>query len=309
MYKCTYIHICVAAVLAAMATQAYAWHAPGHDMATCTAVGATEGEMPEFFTKGTDTIAHCSADPDTFTRPIAGKTLHDAEAPEHYFDVEVLPGVILPPSRYDFLEIVYGKKLKPASVGLLPYAVTEWTQRLTVALAEHRKWPDNPAIRQKCLVYAGLLSHYAEDLCQPLHTTIHHDGRAKPDGSSPKTGIHSKVDALIGKLHAPAKEVAAQIKPAACDDVFAAVLAEIDASHKLVDRVYELEKDLPAYEQPIAADSPAQAFATDRLKETARFTASLYLTAWKDSQKVKFPDWHQRPPVAPDRTPATAPGK
>ena len=63
----------------------------------------------------------------------------------------------------------------------------------------HRKWPYEPHIRDKCLVYAVNPAHYATDLCQPPHTTIHYDGRAQEDGSSPHTGIRQRVDGLLRK--------------------------------------------------------------------------------------------------------------
>ncbi|MCD6364658.1 MAG: hypothetical protein J7M14_02160, partial [Planctomycetes bacterium] len=167
-----------------------AWHEPGHERITREVAALLPPGMPAFFRAGASTIVHCSADPDAFTRPIAPPQLHAAESPEHYFDVELLANQTPPPNRYDFIALCNSKGIKPNHVGMLPYAVTEWTQRLMVAFAEYRKWPDNPHVHTKCLVYAGLLAHYAEDACQPLHTTIHYDGRATADGRSPRSGIH-----------------------------------------------------------------------------------------------------------------------
>jgi len=244
-----------------------AWHGKGHYVATTLAVEAAGKGVPEFFRAAAATVAHCSLDPDLFTRPIGPDAVHAAEAPEHYFDVELLKGAAPPPTRYEFIRLCARSELKPDEVGLLPYAVTEWTQRLTVALAEHRAYGENPHVRTKCLVYAGLLSHYAEDLCQPLHTTIHWDGRAKADGSSPRSGIHRKVDALLGKLDVDRKAVLASLKPAPLDELLPAVLAEIERSNALVDRVYALEKHFPALEEPLERDSPAVGFAAERLRE------------------------------------------
>ncbi|MFB3891324.1 MAG: hypothetical protein ACE15C_04795 [Phycisphaerae bacterium] len=300
-------------LVAVMTYSALAWHGPGHDKATRCAVEALPATLPEFFRAGAETIANTAVDPDLFCRPVAPPELSDTERPEHYLDMEMLDGFPdkkLPSTRYEFLEQVYAKKLKPAQVGLLPWAITEWTQRLTVAFAEHRKWPEDGAIRAKCLVYAGLLAHYAEDAAQPLHTTVHHDGRAKApfeEGSSPKTGIHAKVDALIGKLKAANKDIAAEVArdaaPTVFEDVFTAAMDELKRSHALVDRVYELEKDLPGVDEPFSAKgagADVEKFARDRLSAAVRFTSSLYLTAWRDSEKIKFPDWHQRPPAPQD---------
>jgi len=271
---------------------ALGWWGAGHDLATRTAVIAAADELPRFFSDGVATIAHCSLDPDAFTRPIGPAELHRQESPEHYFDLELLAGEPIPPDRYAFIALCAGKGLKPNQVGFVPYAVTEWTQRLSVALAEHRRWPDDPHIRRKCLVYAGILSHYAQDLCQPLHITIHWDGRARPDGTSPRSGIHAKVDALLGKLAVRPEQVASRLEPAPFAALLPAVFRQIRASNALVECVYATEAHLPDIDAPLEAGSPAERFALERLKACAAFTASCYLTAWQDSAKIELPDWH-----------------
>lgn len=288
-------------VVVLLCSPANAWLAKGHRLAASQAAMAVKSELPEFFTREANFIAHCAVDPDTFTRPIGPPELHDAEASEHYLDVEKLDGQTLPILRYDYLALCYKAGLDPRKVGLLPYAVTEWTDRLAVAFSEHRRWPHNVYIQQKALLYAGMLAHYACDLEQPLHTTIHYDGRAKADGSSSRTGIHIKVDAILGKLPVaqPASPGAA---PEAFDDIHAAVMKEFASSHALVDKVYELEKDLPAAEADLDAHSPLAAFGAERLAACVRFTSSLYLSAWKLSEKINLPKWHER-----EEAPATQP--
>ena len=338
------------------AAPAAAWHGKGHHVATVLAVQTGKDKLPEFFVRGAGTIAHCSLDPDMFTRPIAPPALHAGEGPEHYFDMEQLggtegwhghlaresqghlgpasapgqntgqtpvrptgkmpvpqpDGAEMPANRYEFIALCATKTLRPEKVGMLPYAVTEWTQKLTVAFAEYRAYPDDPAIRAKCLTYAGLLSHYAEDLCQPLHVTIHHDGRAKADGSSPRSGIHGKVDALLGKLKVDEPAVLKAVTPAPLEgDLLTAVLAEIGRSHALVERVYEMENDLPAMDAPLPEGGPAAKFTAERLTATVQFTASLYQTAWRDSAAIKLPKWYARPypEPLPTTAPATAPAE
>ncbi len=285
-------------VLGIFATEAAAWHGRGHDLATRVALAALRNDVPAFFVAGTDTIAHCSLDADAFTRPIAPAELHDQEAPEHYFDMELLGGSPVPANRYAFIDFCAAKGLKPNKIGLLPYAVVEWTQRLTVAFAEHRRWPENPAIRAKCLVYAGLLAHYAEDLTQPLHLTIHWDGRARADGNSPRSGIHNKVDALLGKLPVDPGSVAKgwPIKP--LGELLPAALAEIAQGRTLIDHVYELEAQLPGMDEPLDASGKAADFARERLDAAGKFLASLYLTAWLDSQKITLPPWYRQGTLA-----------
>ena len=286
----------VVAVLAVVAcgAPAGAWFAQGHGQATRAVEPVVRNRLPAFFTAGLDAVVHSSADPDVF-KEVGLEPLGRTETPEHYLDFELLEGASLPRDRYAFLKLCFDKQLDPVNVGTLPYAITEATQRLTFALAEHRRWPDNPYIQRKCLVYAGLLAHYAEDLCQPLHTTVHYDGQADAQGESPRSGIHVKVDALFGRLSVEPGRVLRGVSVSPYGDVWTAVQREFEASHALVDRVYELEAELPGLGDTGPLTPAVQAFAEDRLQAAARFTAALYLTAWVDSARIELPRWHERP--------------
>ncbi len=290
-------------VVLVLVAGAQGWHRHGHVLPSRAAVALASDRLPAFFVAGVETIAHVSQDNDAFTHPIAPDELDEAEAPEHYFDIELLEGAPVPPTRYAFVEFCAQRGLKPAQVGLLPYAITEWTQRLTVAFAEHRRWPDDPVIQGKCLVYAGLLGHYAADCCQPLHVTIHWDGRALADGRSPRSGIHNRVDALPAKLAVSPTELIEGLEAEPFEELFPAILAEIQRSHALVDRVYELESQLP----PMDSDQPlppeVAELTTERMQAASVFTASLYLTAWRNSAKIEIPDWHRSFPPATQPAP------
>lgn len=276
----------------------HAWWPVGHGILSEAAVRALPEEMPSFFRDGAEAIAHHSFDPDIAKNravPLATST----EAPEHFFDWELIEKPLgnspQPPTRYEYLKFCFKNGVAPQRAGLLPYAVAEWTERLTVAFAEHRRWPGNKRTQEKCLLYAGTLAHYAQDLCQPLHTTIHHDGRTQNDGSSPKTGIHAKVDALVEVLAASPEVLARGQKIEPVTRLLTDVMQEIQASHLLVDDVYALETVLPAAGQkPAQADAAVLAFTDQRAREATRFAASLFLTAWRDSAQVKLPEWLQR---------------
>ncbi len=282
-----------ALILAALAAPAWSWWPAGHGIIARAAVKSLPAEVPAFFREGGDLAAHLSFDPDVAKNRQA-PAARDSEEPEHYIDLELLGGTPLPPTRYQFLKLCADKKLDPHAVGTVPYSVTEWTERLAVAFAEHRKWPENPHIRTKCLVYAGILAHYAGDMCQPLHCTIHHDGRAKADGSSPRSGIHMKVDALIERLGVKPEELAAGQKVEPLEKLFPGVVRQIENSRALVDRVYELEPKLPPTEGPITPDPAVADFTRERARESTRFLASLYLTAWRASGGITLPSWLRR---------------
>ena len=282
----------LALALLVLPRNAAAWHQDGHKRITALAVAAVRDRMPDFFGDGEGQIVHNCADPDLFTH-YWGSELRDQERPEHYIDLERLGGAELPRLRSEFDALCRDKGVAPSAVGAAPYAITEWTQRLRIAFAEHRKWPGNPHIRAKTCVYAGILAHYAADLCMPLHVTEHYDGRLKADGESPETGIHAKVDALAGKLRIERAELLSGLSAAPVDDIMQAVLAQVGDSRSLVERVYELEDRLPKPEEPLGDDPDVVAFTRGRLRRATSFLGSLYLTAWTQSAETKLPDWHR----------------
>ena len=277
----------------------WGWWPRGHSILSRAAAKALPEEVPEFFRSGGGAIAHCVWDPD-LAKNRGTPLVRRAENPEHYLNPERLKegDRDLPKDRYSFVQFCAEQSVRPEDVGFLPYAVAEWTQRLAVAFAEHRKWPENPYIQQKCLVYAGFIAHYAQDLCQPLHVTMHYDGRPKPDGTFQRTGIHFKVDDLVRRLGLKPDDLARDQKIEPIDDLMAGIFAQIEASSSLIDRVYEMEDRLPPAGQGEWEPVPEVVdFGTGRAREATRFTAALYLTAWRLSGQVGFESWVDRAEV------------
>ena len=275
--------VCLCAFFSALPAPVAGWWVDGHALQAKASVLSLPEGVPAFFRERGGTIAYFAADPDLAkNRSLA--LLRDAERPEHYLDVEFLNGRALPETRAGFIKLCAELDLEPSKVGSAVYAIAEWTQRLTLAFAEHRKWPDVEALKLKCLLYAGLLAHYSQDLCQPLHTTIHFDGRSQ-DGRSPHSGIHEKVDSIVGRLELRPKEMVVKgVEPLV--PLVAGILSELGSSHLLVDRVYELES---GFGSTISAE--VRSFAMERSRASARFTASLFLTAWTESKTTQLPDW------------------
>ena len=275
-----------------VAFPAGAWFPKGHEILTRAAVSALPEAVPDFFRSRADLAGHLSWDPDIAKNPAAPQ-LDDAEFPEHFIDTELLRGQRLPGTRFEFYQLCRHIPVEPKIVGMVPYAIAEWSERLMIAFAEQRKRPNDPAIRTKCLVYAGLLAHYSEDLCQPLHTTVHYDGRTGKDFRSPHSGIHSAVDGLVERLGMSPAELARGLDIHAFQAFVPAILEQLQESHAQVDRVYEIEKALRAVKDASAAREAVD-FASLRAKASVRFTARLYLTAWERSTSVVLPAWLAR---------------
>lgn len=241
-------------------------------------------------------MAQASVQPDLM-RPRQMPLLRELEAPRHYIDLELLQGNPLPESMSDYLKLIVrladqGDGLlrsdwRLESVGILPYALIESTQRLSAIFAQLRREPNNRDLRSIALYQAGMMAHYAQDLCQPLHTTLHHDGRARSDGSSPGSGIHRQVDALLRSVDIPSIEGPSR----GFDDLLAAVLSELELSHSRVDRVYELQMDLEAATEGAGVSSSLREFGLERYRQSIRFTAELLHTAWLLSETIELPGW------------------
>ena len=273
-----------------LTTPAWAWWGGGHDILTQAAVKAVPEEMPEFFRDAEKMIAHCAYDPD-ISKERGTPHARQAEYGEHYVDIELFGEHPIPEGREAYIKLCAELGLAPRAVGTLPYALAEWTERLAVAFAEYRKWPDNPMIQNKCFLYAGFLSHYAQDMCQPLHLTIHFNGIVQEDGTRLHAGIHEKVDSAVEMLKLEPTELAKAQEVEAVGDLMPAIIEQIKAGHGLVDSVYALAEDYQDLKNP----SPAVVdFTNERAREAVRWTASLYLTAWKLSENIKLPGWLDR---------------
>lgn len=280
----------------------FAWWPPGHGILTEAATRALPQEMPQFFRKSAKAIAFHSFDPD-IAKNRAAPHATAAEAPEHFIDWELVAPLLkenaLPATRYEFLKLCFQNNVEPNRVGLVPYAVAEWTERLTIAFAQHRRWPNNKEIQNQCILTAGILAHYAEDLCQPLHVTIDHDGRARPDGTSPQTGIHARMDSLVETLKLSPKLLSQHQNIAPIEKLLPGIEREIQNSRAQIALVYQLENELPQTgERGARFTAPPTLgvlqIVNERAREATRFTASLFLTAWRDSARAELPVWLKR---------------
>lgn len=281
-----------------LAAPSFAWWPKGHGVLSEAAVRSLPIQTPRFFRDGGKAVAHYSFEPDV-AKNRAAPHATNAEYSEHYIDWELLEAPLqkraFPATRYEYLKFCADNGMAPEKVGLLPFAVAEWTERLAIDFAQHRHWPNNRLIQNKCLVTAGVLAHYAQDLCQPLHVTIHHNGRADAAGTSPRSGIHMQVDALIEAFAFSPQALARNQSIEPIKVLMPEILAQIQNSRSHIDSVYELEPKLPAAEgKLIHKDPEVRAFAEERARESTRFTARLFLTAWRKSADITLPDWLQR---------------
>lgn len=279
-----------------VASPVRAWLTLGHHKLAVAATDLLPADVPAFVAEGAEVIGSVAEDPD-FWKLRFTPQLRSTEGPEHFLDSEELDGMTLPTDRYEYIEALIRRGKDPARVGMLPYAIAEGIQKLSLAFAEYRCWPRDADIQQKILVYAGRLAHYAGDLEQPLHTTVDYDGRVDAAGKSPHSGIHFRVDGLIQDVPLTRSEAIGSCRvPVLEGDLLTAVMEQFEKSHTLVDRVYTLipPPDKIANKNWHPSDVPeVKEFTAGRFCASAGFIAATIERAWRDSAAIEIPFWHR----------------
>ena len=284
MLKRTLAFAFAAVTVLAVGGLARGWWVGGHAVIAAAAASDLPDEVPVFFREGGKQLAHLSGDPDRW-KNAAAPHLRAAESPDHFLDLENFEGKEPPADRWKAISLLQELKHDPAHTGMLPYAIMENYERLCCAFRDLRETPDDPAVRAKCLVYAGDLSHFTGDCAMPLHTTVNYDGRPGADGKTEQHGIHARIDAFPERNGFTAEEVGRGLKAAAVEDVWGRVLQAIRESHAQVDRGYELDH-AGALEK---ATDDGRKFILERCRAGAQLTLDLWYSAWLQSAKMPKP--------------------
>ncbi len=262
---------------------AIGWWSGGHETVAEAAAARLPDDMPAFFRRGGKELAHFAVDPDRWKNretPFLRRT----EESNHYLDSEDLDGKPLPKTnRFDAMKMIYiDLKKEPNKVGMLPYAIMEYYEKLVVGFYDYRKMPNNAAVPMKCLVHGGTLAHYTGDAAMPLHTTRDFDGKNQADGTVKQKGIHAKIDGFPEKNKITPEEVCRGLEAKKIDDVWAHVMKFIDESHTQIAKCYELDA-AGAFDKPT---DESRAFILARVRAGAQLTLDLWYTAWLRSEKL-----------------------
>jgi hypothetical protein len=290
-------------LLALTAAPAFGWGAKGHAAINRVAAQHIPKSMPSFLRSkaAIAQIAYLAPEPDRW-RAKPEYALNNAQAPDHFIELECLEGLgDLPRGRYEFYKLLYDKRAAstdrpsdyylPENVGLQPYITMEIFERLRIAFRDYRKMKaahqPTESIERDAIFYAGWLGHYVADGSQPLHTTLKHDGWIgdNPETFTTKPGIHFAFETAFidrnidgasfsGMVHAP-EQVA---------DPFADYQKYLRASYALVDKVYEFDK-AKAFDG--AGTPEAIHFTEERLAAGCQMLLNLWYTAWMTSTDVE----------------------
>src|SRR5437899_1177977 len=227
----------------------------------------------------------------------------------------------LPVFRYDFVtELALARKAHPEKfraidaannqdhtrelVGLLPWAITENYGKLKSGFSYLKAFQQNGgtaeeiANAQANIVYImGVMGHYVGDSSQPLHTTIHHHGWIgdNPQHYSTNGRIHAWIDGgffnkigganfeqLKSKLR-PAHLVTIQGRDAQPEEMFQATMLFIIEQQKLVEPLYQLDRDGKLSGQGESGTNEGRAFLEGQLLKAGQQLGDIWFSAWKQA--------------------------
>jgi hypothetical protein len=273
-----------------------------------------------------DRIAFLSGEPDRW-RNNNDLSLRNANGPDHYIDLEELKLCDLtpdqlPPLRYTFVGLFAQARaahpdrfdpINPDSdqdqtrelTGFLPWTIAEYTDKLESCFSYLKTFeraggtPTEISNAQADVVYVmGVMGHFVGDGAQPLHTTIHFNGWVgeNPHGYTTSRSFHSWIDGgyfhkigepqydkLVGQIQ-PAQAVGVAGRP---DGLFRVVVAYLEEQNKLVEPLYQMEKDgkLSGDGEQGAA---GRAFLEGQLVKGAQMLGNIWYTAWQNSPEDTY---------------------
>lgn len=331
----------VVAFLSLPLLSARAWHYEGHRDVAAVAIASLPEDFPEFArdAAAAERVMYLSGEPDRW-RIIRDPALRHVNEPDHYIDFEAmdqygLTAQTLPPLRNDLLGVIYNyraahpemyaeEKPDETSVsllfGLLPYSMNEYYLMLKANFVTLREMANRGAsdeeisqARQSVLYVMGVLSHYAGDGAQPLHTTVHHHGWVgeNPEGFTTSRKFHSRIDGgFIEAAGITFDGMKERVKPATClwstdpvpadANAFPLIVDYLVETHARVPTIYALDRDGKLDEEKPSGEG--KTFIEDQLLRGGEFLGSLYYSAYKSAESVPLP-----PPLEPKPVPAPTP--
>jgi hypothetical protein len=229
----------------------------------------------------------------------------------------------LPPLRYDLVaqlalaRAAHPEKFPPIDptrnldhtrqlVGFLPWTITEYYSKLKSefsylkAFEEAGGTPEEIANAQANIIYTmGVMGHFVGDGSQPLHTTMYFNGWFGPNPHGYTTTNHIfhpwidggyfektgglKLETMVGKIR-PAQEVGESSRP---DGMFHAAVSYIIAQNKLVEPLYQLEK-----EGKLTGEGEkgleGRVFLEGQLVKAAQMLGDIWYTAWLEAPEDTY---------------------
>ena len=288
--------VAVALVPMMLVEQSAAWGNDGHKWINRLAAAALPTDVPEFLRSpaAADAMEYYGPEPDRWKGQLEPE-LSAVNSPDHFIDMEWadLIGGPLPRKRYDFIRaLAVAQKahpdmnLTPEGVGLQPWAMTEYYERVKSAMREYRGLvaakKDTKPVEAEIVFLCGIMGHFVADGSQPLHATIQFNGWTgpNPNGYTTEHRIHSQFESQFVSANVnPAKDVTPLItkEPKVLGDVFEDYVKYLRHSNSLVEKTYELEKSGGFTG---AGTVESRGFVDERLAAGATELRDIIYTAW-----------------------------
>lgn len=266
--------------LAAAPADAHAWGPRGHILVTRAAVAAS-ASLPSWFREAERALVELSIAPDRWRAVEDEVPALKARAADHYFELDAWGAASLPVDRWGYVREAQRRRLDPADIGFLPFALLEEYGMLTSAFRDFRA--GRAGAREQVLTAAGTLAHLAGDAAVPLHATRHHDGWV---GDNPRAfrrsrGVHRWFESEMVTRSDPTWLDLRVGSVGPSGDVRRDVLAALGESLAAVPRLYEAEQRAHRSRDGDAA----QALVRERAAAGAALLASIWQAAWQQSQR------------------------
>jgi hypothetical protein len=321
-----------------------AWDYEGHRAVSLIALASLPTNFPAFALEpaARERIAFLSGEADRW-RNVSDLTLRQDNGPDHYLDVEELAVYGLKPEalpvfRYDFVaQLALARAANPERfpaidpaknedhtrelVGFLPWAIADYYGKLKSGFSylkalQNAGTPEEVAnARQNIIYIMGVMSHFAADAAQPLHTTIHHHGWVgdNPHQYTTSRGFHSWIDGgYLNKTGgANVKELQSRLRPAHLvtingrtakpEETFQVEMLFLVEQNKQVEPLYQLEKDGKLSGEG-EKGLEGKAFLEGQLLKAGQLLGDFWYSAWQEAP----PDTFLKNQLARRKKPATA---
>ena len=291
-------HVLSLLLLLFAALPAFAWGEKGHYIVNEAATVALPTDMPHFFYQAYPELIWLAYDPDRW-KSGAPESLSAVNDPDHFLDYEYVEGLELPPSRYEFIDLMYtsGRLRKlgihNSEAGFVPWRIAELTQTLQI---HFRNWrfsqpgtSERAAIERSIIHLAGVLGHYVGDSANPHHATSQYNGWTlpNPNNYAVDCGTHSRFESNFVAHAVDIADVHPKVvaKPVLYTDYFQTGLQSIKDSNALVETLYRIDRD-GGFDPLGPVSREGLEFATDRLAVGATLLRDLWWSAWTNSAKA-----------------------
>jgi hypothetical protein len=308
MRRLSFLLIVAAAVL--LPVLAPGWGDVGHTAINRVAAEKIPADMPRFLKSAANHIAWDGPEPDRW-RSSLEKPLNDAQAPDHFIDLEYVDWLKpLPPDRYRFIQAVYEYRARhprtdvpqPEKIGFQPYITIEVFDRLKVAFREYRhaqaEGRSTADAEANAIFYAAWLGHYVGDGSNPMHASIQYNGWVGPNpkGYSTAHDVHSKMETVFVNANPELTHFADIVgAPKHLDQPFEDYIAYLRVSQSQIEQAYALEK-AGGFDGKGSPES--REYIRQQLARGSQMLLNMWYTAWVDS--AQDPEhWHGEKRDAP----------